>query len=606
MACRQSPGSRRPSTQSGLPLSGIGHQSSTRDDELAVAMAANARLGKLEIACEQANAIASRDEPDIRSLAQAGRILELGGAWRDAARLYHRFAALAPPLLYPRYRLCHVLVKAGAAEGSELDQTLAELDAAAPLNTRVAILKKMLAMPGAAPPIEGVSQGLWRRWFLGKADWHEGRSVNRADMAVVVIGFRAQAGLLAAVRSLLEQDVKAEIVVVNSGGGNAYAVLAQYAEHIRIIDIEQPLYAGAARNVGIDASAAPHVAFLAGDCIARSGWIGLRLARHLRDTGAVASAIAFDRDDSDLALAAHVSLFGARSPGVPPQQALRYGVSYARQVFREFGYFNPALRISEDTDFAKRTARRIHPAWDPQIQTEHRPPRTALQFVLEMYGRGKRAARHQPPGAKPPPSLTVRGMLASTRQRAGIAERIAIEHLKIDGKRLAGIRRYLWPATLAYGIGKFVASLERHKAMRHHAKSIALKWRAATALRHAETAVRKDPDNLEFLLNAVDLADLAEFDASVHLDTATRIAGFQEQGLLRLSRWLIQRGRHERAWLLGESATIDLPQAAEIHRTLALAAWDAGDAAAFELAALDALARIPGADELWARLQRRL
>jgi len=571
-------------------------------------MAANTRLGKWEMAREQANAIASRDEPDIRSLAQAGRILEICGAWQDAARLYRRFTAVEPTLLYPRFRLCHVLAQAGAAERPALDEALAELEAAAPLNARVQSLKKLLARSGAAAPMGAISQGLWRRWFQGKADWHEGRFVERADMAVVVIGFRAQPGLRTAVRSLLEQDERAEIVVVNSGGGNAHALLAQYAEHLRIIDIEQPLFAGAARNVGIDASAAPHVAFLAGDCIARPGWTGLRLARHRRGSRAVASAIAIGRGDGDLALAAHVALFGARSPGVPPQQALRYGASYERQVFREFGYFNPALRISEDTDFARRTTRHIHPAWDPRILTEHGAPRTPWRFVLEMYGRGQRAARHQQSGVKPPSWSTIKGMLTSTRQRISIAERIALETLKVDRKRIAGIRRHLWPAALAYGVGTFMASLERRQAIRHHGRSTALKHRPAIALRHAEMAVRKDPENLEFLLNVIDQdvlrpTGLAQFDASVYLDTATRMAGFQEERLLGMSRWLIERGRFEEAWLLGDRATIDLPYAAEVHHALAQAAWDAGDAAAFELAALDALARNPDAEGLWTRLQ---
>lgn len=43
---------------------------------------------------------------------------------------------------------------------------------------------------------------LWRRWVPGAATCHEGARISAAPMSVVVIGYRAQAGLAAAVASL--------------------------------------------------------------------------------------------------------------------------------------------------------------------------------------------------------------------------------------------------------------------------------------------------------------------------------------------------------------------------------------------------------------------
>ncbi|MBW6507881.1 MAG: glycosyltransferase [Rhodobacteraceae bacterium] len=82
-------------------------------------------------------------------------------------------------------------------------------------------------------------------------------------MAVVVIGFRAPAEMAAAVASLRAQDVAAEIVVVNSGGGAPEVVLAAHLDHIRLIAVEAPLMVGAARNIGIDATRAPLIGFRA-------------------------------------------------------------------------------------------------------------------------------------------------------------------------------------------------------------------------------------------------------------------------------------------------------------------------------------------------------
>lgn len=572
---------------------------------------ANIRLGKWAAACELAKSAASLDELDSRGFAHAGWIMEVCGAWRDAADLYRRFAAREPDLLYPRLRLCHVLARSGAWSEPELKDALAGLEAADPRNPRASLAKEMLVGSGAGRLPGTLPQGLWRRWFQGHADWHEGAAIARADLAVVVIGFQSQTGLRNAVRSLLEQEEKAEIVVINSGGRDVRTLLAPYSEHLRIINIQQPLYAGAARNVGIDASAAPYVAFLAGDCIARPGWARTRLARHRSGSRAVASAIVHG-DDSNLAMAAHTVLFGARSPGVPPQQALRYGASFDRQVFREFGYFNPALRISEDTEFARRVGRNIHPTWEPAVQTEHAGPRNRWRFALEMYGRGKRAAGHRQDGANRSPGLwaAFSTIFASVRWRLAIAEKIALEILKVDPRRIAGIRRHWLPAALAYEIGGFVGLLGQQKAMRDYDRSIALRHRPAIALKNAEAAARRRPAPLDFLINAADHCLAmerhgAQLRAPGHIDDAICAARFDEQRLLRLSEWLIRHGRYEQAWLLGESATTDLPQAAAVHRQLALAAYEAGAEDAFELAALDALARKPDLEDLWVRFQGR-
>lgn len=555
-------------------------------------MLTNARLGKWREAFAQANQVALLDHADPMHLASAGRMLEISGVWADAERLYRRFAQDAPHLLFPRFRLCQVLARAGRR--AEATGLFDQLKSRAPSNPRIAALQALLVPAAAENVPDAISPGLWRRWFGGEAQWHEGGSVGRAEMAVVVIGFRCQPGLADAVRSILEQGDGAEIVVVNSGGGCPEALLADCASRLRIINILAPLYAGAARNVGIDASAAPYVSFLAADCRARPGWISARLNAHRRGARAVASAIAPPDAGGSLAMAAHISLFGARSPQVPPVQALRYGASYDRQVFREFGYFNPALRISEDTDFARRIGRKVFPIWDPRVLTEHAGPASLVRFVSEMFSRGRRAARHQFPGAGQSAWRLPTALLNAVRQRNEAARRIAREILRLETPRQRAVMRRLLPASLAYGAGILAGLLDGRSAGREHGRS--LRAGPDAALRHAGRATRRDPESTAFLLTHAELLRSrpdtdAQEKSMRELDAAGRLSGFREDGLLSLARWLVERGLYERAWMLGDAATFDLPAAAGIHEYLAEAAHARGDAAAFELAALDAFAR---------------
>lgn len=573
--------------------------------EIIDSMTASIRLGKWDRARKLANAAAASDHQDIRGMAIAGRILEVCGEWREASTLYRQFADHAPPLLYPHVRLCHVLAREGGRQ-PELEEVLTTLLRRAPANPRIAALKTRLAAPEGDDRPEPARPGLWRRWFRGPADWREGDAIERSDMAVVVIGFRSQPGLRTAVESLLRQDAKAEIVVVNSGGGDVFGLLAEYSAHLRMIAIEQPLYVGAARNVGIDASTAPHVAFLAGDCVARPEWVAARLETHRKGARAVASAMVA-ADDGDLSLAAHIALFGARSPQVPAVQALRYGASYDRQVFREYGYFDPALRVGEDTDFAKRLARSIHAAWNPRVRTEHASPASLWQFVVEMYGRGRRAAPVRSSSVETVRLReAIREALAETRRRNRMADTIALQILKVDPQRLGGLRRRLRPATLAYGIGLAMGLSDLRTDRRD--------TRATPPIPPGAARTDSDPDAGSLTGRLVRLLDdanrwlletdgAAKLKASGCLDEAARSAAFHETRLLALAEWLIRHEWHERAWLLGDSATIDLPSSVRIHHHLAMAAHEAGDRVAFELAAMDALARDPHVDGLWSLFQ---
>lgn len=564
-------------------------------------MLASLRKGKRQTAFDLASEIGTIEPADLHSLAQAGRILEMGGAGTgDAERLYRRMSEAAPQLLYPRYRLCDVLLQRGRI--SEATALSAGLVAQAPHNARVRDLDERARAYATAPGF-----GRWRRWLDGEAALHEGESVGNAVMTVIVIGFRAQPGLVHAVASLLEQDEPAEIVVVNSGGGDPATLLEPYAARIRLIDVQAPLYAGAARNIGIDASEAPYIAFLAGDCRARPGWIRMRLAAHGRGARAVASAIVPSDPDDDLALAAHLCLFGARSPEIPPPQALRYGASYDRQVFAEFGYFNPKLRISEDTDLARRLGRQVHPAWVPQVQTEHGSPQGRLRFWRDMFGRGRRAARYQP--ARDLQSGLLRELLAATRQRSATALRIAEAFLKLEPTRQAALRRLIGLASLAYTAGTYAGrlALRRARHLQQRSRGSRLRGAMQRALRQAERALRADPTNLAIRLELVDLlrahgADGDNSKADAHLDMAMWQSAFHDERLAGMADWLIERTIVERAWRLGEIATFSLPSAILVHERLARAAEAIGDPTAFELAAFDALARDPAATPIRLRL----
>jgi glycosyltransferase involved in cell wall biosynthesis len=212
-------------------------------------------------------------------------------------------------------------------------------------------------------------------------------------MAVVVLSYGPRATLGAAVRSLLAQDEPAEVILVHSGGGDLPHDLTQSDAQVKVILVSQRLLPGAARNVGIAATQAPFVAFLADDCVASAGWIRCRVQRHRAGARSVASALVCHAPANPVALAAHLSLYYRRMPRTAPAVALRYGASYDRSLFQHYGRFREDLESGEDTEFNQRLAETDAPQWAPDVITIHHGVETLGAFARSQWRRGQRMAQ---------------------------------------------------------------------------------------------------------------------------------------------------------------------------------------------------------------------
>lgn len=212
-------------------------------------------------------------------------------------------------------------------------------------------------------------------------------------LAAIVMDVGGQADTVAAVGSLLAQSPRPEVVVVSSGGGDLDVQLARAGLDATVVQVSTSLLPGATRNVGLAASDAPYVGFLAGDCLARPGWVAGRLAAHAAGADVVSSAVVNHAPWNPFAVAAHTLLFSPRLPGTPPPARLHYGASYARTLFSRFGAFRTDLRAGEDTELRERIAGRARLAYRGDVQAAHRNPTSLAALVRDQFNRGRRTVR---------------------------------------------------------------------------------------------------------------------------------------------------------------------------------------------------------------------
>ncbi len=244
-----------------------------------------------------------------------------------------------------------------------------------------------------------------------------GAKVNPApEISVIVIAIHGDRRAVDAIRSLNDAQVPTEVILVNTGGGSVAEALGPLVEQVVLVECDRLHLPGGARNLGLSQASAPVIAFLAADCLATPGWLVSRLAAH-KDAAAVASAIRPAPGRRHVPIASWASygiLHCRRAPECPEDNALRYGVSYRREVFAQYGAFLEDRRIGEDTEFNNRLIGADLPHWYPQIVTLHRYPTTVGAAVSDSFSRGRRLF-HWVPGSR------IRATLRCLRRAAGSA-----------------------------------------------------------------------------------------------------------------------------------------------------------------------------------------
>jgi glycosyltransferase involved in cell wall biosynthesis len=210
-----------------------------------------------------------------------------------------------------------------------------------------------------------------------------------------VLSYQDEPFLIDAVRSVLDQDIAVEVVVVNSGGGDPAGRLAAAGLRVPVHDSPHRLYPGAARNVGIDRTRARYLAFLAADCLATPGWAAARLREHRAGAPAVASVLTNAYPESTTAWASHLLLHHRRLAATKPSQRLLYGLSYDRALFDRFGRFREHLRASEDTEFNARFREHAQTVLASDAVTAHRYPTEVRMMLRDAFRRGRLQALMQ-------------------------------------------------------------------------------------------------------------------------------------------------------------------------------------------------------------------
>lgn len=296
---------------------------------------------------------------------------------------------------------------------------------------------------------------------MGQSDLNVVRGPHNpsdAEIVVIVMAVDTDRRAVAAVRSIIDQSVTAEIVLVNSGEGSFSGSLQpELLLRITLVESSHRSLPGATRNLGIVHSKAPIVAFLAADCIAQAGWLDGRLKAHREGHDLVASTVRPNADVrgiiSSASWASYALIHLHRAPRtILPPKALSFGLSYRREVFQRHGMFDETVRVSEDLRLNRMLRDKGYRAlWDRRIVTLHDYPSHLGAAVHDQFWRGRRSGQYARQGGDVGLKAQFRVSWGRHRNRTAAA-RVPRDDLPFDRPRTVMLIMQLLRGAFAVGV----------------------------------------------------------------------------------------------------------------------------------------------------------
>ena len=223
-------------------------------------------------------------------------------------------------------------------------------------------------------------------------------------ISVIIPSYNSERTIRRCLKGLINQStsIPFDITVIDSSTDQTPQIIEREFPSIRLIHLETRTLAGAARNLGVQATRAPLCLMMDSDCVAESDVIESFVARHRDgDYAAVAGALSNGTPKSISGWVGYLIEFREFMPSAPKRLEKSMptaNIAYRREVFERYGYFEEDLWPAEDLLFNwKLYSAGERLLFDPAIEVTHLN-RTGWKEVLShqvRLGRTSAVARQR-------------------------------------------------------------------------------------------------------------------------------------------------------------------------------------------------------------------
>jgi glycosyltransferase involved in cell wall biosynthesis len=222
---------------------------------------------------------------------------------------------------------------------------------------------------------------------------------RNVDITIIVISIDSDHNLVESISSIIQNksNFNVQIIIVNTGKPGVKNVISGLSDHVLIIENEQKKFVGYARNIGIKESKAEIISFLASDCRITQHWIKNRLDLHKKQrvvSSSLRPVLTNNRFQNLITWGSYIVTHFYRIPEITYHKAAKFGLSYHRSIFDQFGLFDESARVGEDTILNNKISSIESIKWNPEVITLHTYPYSLMESILDQFRRGQRESRY--------------------------------------------------------------------------------------------------------------------------------------------------------------------------------------------------------------------
>lgn len=219
------------------------------------------------------------------------------------------------------------------------------------------------------------------------------------DITIIIISINCDYNLIDNISSIIQHKnyFRVQIIVVNTGKLGVKDTILELSDHVLIIENENIKFVGYARNIGIRESKSDIISFLASDCRITENWIKIRLDLHKKQrivSSSLRPVLTNSKFKNYIAYGNYIVTHFYRIPEITPHRAAKFGLSYHKNIFYQFGLFDENTRVGEDTILNNKISKHEQIKWNPEVITLHKYPYCIFESINEQFRRGQRETRY--------------------------------------------------------------------------------------------------------------------------------------------------------------------------------------------------------------------
>jgi glycosyltransferase involved in cell wall biosynthesis len=213
-------------------------------------------------------------------------------------------------------------------------------------------------------------------------------------ISVIIPSYHSQSSIADCVQSILDQEIleEFEIIIVNSSQDETPEIIRSHFPSVRLIQLKKRVFAGKARNIGIQESKGDVLVFLDSDCTASRDWLQCVFSWYKKGCKAIGGAIVNASEKNIFSRAEYPLEILEFSPNNKKREVKFVSAancSFSREIFSKYGKF-PDIRAGEDVIFShilRDKGEKI--LFDPEIKVFHKNDINLREFLMKQIMHGK-------------------------------------------------------------------------------------------------------------------------------------------------------------------------------------------------------------------------